>query len=286
MKKMTYAVTGANGQVGSYLTAYLRKQGHVVYELVRSKDKARDPAYYQFFDLAQPDNMPCLQGVDVLIHAAHFFDTTNRRYTDINITGAEELFRHAKHHGVDRCIFISTLSAHAAARSLYGKVKYQLEQTLPLMHPATILIRPGLVFHLPLQGITAAMDNFVKKYPVVPLIGRGDQMIYPCFLPDLARSIYMLTLNPLAMSVPIVAAAEQAMTFKQLIKYLAKQRNKRVMLIPIPFYGIYSLLRMVELAGIPIGLRSDSLLGMQYAESYPDFSATKKLGLSFQGLTN
>jgi len=45
---------------------YLRNRGYIVYELVRSSEKAKDSKYYQFFDLAQPQKIPSLKGVDVL----------------------------------------------------------------------------------------------------------------------------------------------------------------------------------------------------------------------------
>ncbi len=72
------------------------KRGHTVYELVRSAEKAKDKSYYKFFDLAHPKNMPDLHGIDVLIHSAYFFDTTNKKYSLINIKGTQQLFEQAK----------------------------------------------------------------------------------------------------------------------------------------------------------------------------------------------
>src|SRR5207244_325159 len=100
-----------------------------------------------------------------------------------------------KNDNLKYIIYISTLSAHDTACSLYGRTKYQLEQILMQKYKNVIIIRPGLIFHDPLQGITAAMDNFVKKYPVVPLIGKGNQLIYPCFLEEFAQLILMLSLK-------------------------------------------------------------------------------------------
>jgi len=284
MKSLTYAITGANGQIGSFLTAFLRKQGHTVYELVRRQEKAIDPIFYKLFDLSQPDKIPSLQGVDVLIHAAHYFDTTDKNYSVINIAGTQKLFQQARQDVVPYSIFISTLSAHAAASSLYGQVKYQLERIIQKENMKAIIIRPGLVLHSPLQGIAAAMDNFIKRYPIVPLIGRGKQLIYPCLLEDLVQSIYLLSVKQQIVTQPILAATEKGLTFKQLVKYLAFQRQKRVLLFPIPFSGIYYLLKLIEFFGIPFKIRSDSLLGIHYADPHPDFSATKNLGLSFSVL--
>src|SRR3990167_3103347 len=284
MKSLSYAITGTNGQIGSFLVDYLRKRGHVVYELVRSEDKAKDKDYYKFFDLAKPQQIPSLKGIDVLIHTAYFFDTTHKNYTAINTIGTQTLFQRATTDHVKYAMFISTLSAHAAACSLYGKTKYQLEQLLIRENQNAIIIRPGLVFHTSLQGITAAMDHVVKKYPVVPLIGRGKQLIYPCLLEELAQFIFTLSIQQPMIKQPIIAATEQAITFKQLVNHLAIKRQKNILLFPVPFYVIYFLLKMIEFFGLTTGLRSDSLLGIQYASTKIDFSATKNLGMRFSGL--
>ncbi|OGT37945.1 MAG: hypothetical protein A3F11_02940 [Gammaproteobacteria bacterium RIFCSPHIGHO2_12_FULL_37_14] len=281
---LRFAITGANGQIGSFLVNSLRNSGHIVYELVRSPGKAQNKQYSQFFDLAQPKQLPSLKNIDVLIHTAYFFDTTDKDYETINVVGTQQLFAQAQQDQVPYSIFISTLSAHAKASSLYGRIKYQLEQLLIKNAANIAVIRPGLIFHDPLQGITATMDNFVRKFPIVPLIGKGKQLIHPCFLTDLGQLIGTLSLKQPKISQPILAATEQSITFKQLVKYLAKQRKKSVLLIPIPFFGIYFLLKALELFKIKIGLRSDSLLGIQYASTDNDFSALHHLGVQFNPL--
>ena len=284
MKYLVFAITGANGQIGAFLVETLRAQGHVVYELVREAEKAKDKTYYQFFDLTKPEKMPSLKAVDVLIHTACFFDTTDKTYELINVTGTQALFKQAKNDQVKYAIFISTLSAYPEARSLYGRVKYHLEQWLLKEHQNTVVIRPGLVFHTPLQGITAAMDRFVRNYPIVPLIGSGKQWLYPCLLEDLTELIINLSMHQPCIKKPMIAASDQVITFKQLVQYLAEQQQKKVRLCSVPFFVIYLSLKMVELCGLSIGLRSDSLLGLQYANKHLEFTQTKKQGIHFRGL--
>lgn len=284
MNVLRIAITGANGQMGSFLVAYLRKRGHIVYELVRSKEKAKDTNYYQYFDLADPYHMPSFDNIDVLIHTAYFFDAINKDYTKINTLGTQALFRQARTDNVKYTIFISTISAHADAISQYGKVKYQLEILLQQEYDNVIIIRPGLIFSTPLQGIAGAMDNFIKRYPIVPSIGLGRQLIYPCFLEELALFLENLSILQPKINKPVVAASDIYIYFNDLIMYLARKRQKRILLLPIPFYGIYFLLRMIELFGINIGFRSDSLLGLQYANKHHDFVEAKSLGATFSGL--
>lgn len=279
--KIVYAITGANGQLGSFLTAYLRKQGHIVYELVRSESKAKNQNYYQYFDLQKSEKISSLIGVHVLIHAAFFFDVSNpKKYKDINTKGTVALFSQAKKDGVNYNIFISTLSAYANAKSLYGKIKYQLEQML--LKKGVTIIRPGLIFCDSLHGIVASINNFIKKFPVIPVIGFGNQIIYPCHLEDLTKLIYQISLNQPFIKDPVAAASENAITFKKLVQHLENGNRKKVLSLPLPFFIIYFILKIAELIKLPIGLRSDSLLGLQYTNPIIDFIECKKLGGNFR----
>ena len=286
MTSLCYAITGANGQIGSFLVDFLRKRRNTVYELVRAEDKAKEKKYYQHFDLAKPLEMPSLKHIDILIHTAHFFDTTDKNYKKTNVLGTQKLFQQARADGVKYNIFISSISAHAAAFSLYGKVKYELEQLLIEEKSQGVIIRPGLIFHTPLQGITAAIEHYVMKYPIVPLIGGGTQPIYPCLLTELAQLIETVSIKQPKINKPIVAASENSVTFKELIKFLAKQNGKRILFLTIPFYAVYSLLRIMEFLNLPVGLRSDSLLGLQFVNKEMDFSETQNLGFSFNQILN
>ncbi|OGT37641.1 MAG: hypothetical protein A3F12_05000 [Gammaproteobacteria bacterium RIFCSPHIGHO2_12_FULL_38_14] len=284
MKPLVCAITGANGQIGSYLVDHFRNNGYIVYELARSKEKVKDEIYYQYFDLSQPHHAPSLQNIDVLIHTACYFDTTNSNYQEINIIGTQKLFQQAKIDGVKCSIFISTISAYPSACSLYGRTKYRLEQYLANTYDNVVIVRPGLIFHTPLKGITAAIEKIVKNFSVIPMIGRGNQLIYPCSLQDLAKLILKLSIVQPSIKGPIVAAAEQAITLKELISYLAKREKKRVFFLPIPFYLVYWLLKTAEYFRLPIRLRSDNLLGLQYANQHIDFSEIKNLEMDFRAL--
>src|SRR3990167_8381358 len=181
-------------------------------------------------------------------------------------------------------IFISTISAYVGARSLYGRVKYQLEQTFLREKLRGAIVRPGLVIHEPLRGIAATMNRFVKRYPIVPLIGRGQQLIYPCALSELSQLILHLATHQPIIQRPIVASARQGMTFKKFVKHLAKRQQKMRLLLPVSFHMIYFMLKLLEKIGLSIGLRSDSLLGLQYANQQLDFSETNGLGINFSAL--
>lgn len=285
MSKCTvYAITGANGQIGRYLVSYLRQMGNIVFELVRSIDKAADEKYYRFFDLCEQSNMPSLQGVDVLIHTAYFFDLKDiEKYKAVNINGTIALFEKAKCDYVTYSIFISTISAYESAKSIYGRTKFQLEQHLSL-YDNVIIVRPGLIFHHPLQGIAASLDRYIRTLHIVPIVSSGKQLIYPCLLDDLAKFIFKLSQEKSVSHNALVAASPVPITLTELIEYLSRQAQKKIFTLKIPFFFIFLTLKTLEKLRISLVLHSDNLLGLQYTDPCIDFSCTQKLGGEFHSL--
>lgn len=280
MNPITCAITGANGYLGKYLVDSLRQQKYIVYELARSKESALLKEFFLPFSLNET-TLPTLDNIDVLIHCAYDFSANTMQLSDtVNIGGSIRLLAHAKKSGVKKIIVISSMSAYPDARSVYGKTKLALEKKA--MELNAIIIRPGLIFGKNTQGIVGAMQKFIKKFPIVPLIGNGQQEFYPCYLENLYQLIVQLMMIDSPISKPIIAASQNAITFKKIITLLAKSKNQKIMSIPIPFWLIWSGLKLLEMLNVNIDLRSDSLLGAQYYDKNPDFSELEKFDVAFR----
>jgi nucleoside-diphosphate-sugar epimerase len=68
-------------------------------------------------------------------------------YSDLRricVDGSNTLFEAARRAGVERIVFISTISAFDGCRSAYGKTKLAVEKSLA--GTTAVVLRPGLVF--------------------------------------------------------------------------------------------------------------------------------------------
>lgn len=269
MKLLKCAVTGANGYLGKKITQFFREQNWIVYELVRSKDKAKQREYFSLFDLSEK-NIFTLIDIDVLIHCA--YDFTN---TKVNIEGTQRLLADAAIAGVKKIIIISSLSAFENAISIYGKTKLAIEKISSQYN--AIIIRPGLIFGEKTQGIVGAMQRFVQNFPIIPLIGLGNQQFYPCYISDLCNLIFTIIQTDQQYKKPIIAGVTESVKLKQIVSMLAMHASKKIIMIPIPFQIIYFILKLLELMRIPMGLRSDSVLGAVYTDPSPDFTELQKI---------
>lgn len=272
MNNITCAITGANGFIGSHLVNFFRARQFHVIEMTRENN----------FDLSKTP--PDLYGIDVLIHAAYDLKTIDPYLNQkINYEGSVNLLRHAKKCGVKKIIFISSLSAFEGARSLYGRTKLAIESVVAEL--GGVIVRPGLVFDENPRGIVGAMNKFIQHSKIVPLIGHGQQKFYPCHVQDLVELLFYLANSTENYIKPIIAAADHAMTFKEIIKLLAAKQQKKIVLFPMPYFILLFSMKLAEKLGFNIGLRSDSLVGAQYYNPNPDFSATRDVLRKMQRLS-
>jgi len=143
---MRIAVTGSNGYVGSKIVDYLRQQGEEVFELGRTASKSlKKNEQFIYFELGKPIYYKSLQGFDVLIHCAYDFKLRKPKdINQINVQGSIDLLKTAKKAGVNKILFLSTVSAFDGCKTHYGKAKLAIEKEAKKI--GAIIIRPGLIY--------------------------------------------------------------------------------------------------------------------------------------------
>lgn len=277
---MNFGVTGANGYVGSVISKYLRKEGHTVYEFKRKPDKEMNPFWIPY-DLSMELAQEHFRKLDVLIHCAYDFQPSNwTEIQKVNIEGSRRLFQTARLAGVNKIIFISTMSAFSEARSMYGRAKLEIEKEAS--HLGSEIVRPGLVYGPRPGGMMGALLGAVSKFKIIPLIGGGNQIFYLCHQKDLARLIVRLSHSTgLHSKDPICAASENGLAFKNILQILAEYKGRKISFISLPWKPIYLALKVLEMLGFKTRFKSDSLISMLHQDQSPNFDAARQMGVSF-----
>jgi len=286
MRSNTCIVTGASGFVGRGLTQSLRAIGWRVIEWTRKAGGAQEASASLAtpFQLGQNVDPGLLKGARALIHCAYDFGP--RRWDEIvaaNVVGSEKLFQAARQAGVERLIFISSLSAFAGCRSLYGKAKLEIEK---LAHETGAwTIRPGLIYGPNPGGMFGRLVNQVSNSRWVPLLYGGRQTQYLLHQEDLANLVLgILDGRVRSTTDPVCAAHPQGLELKEILAQIAKAFGKRVSFVPIPWQLVWLALKTLELAGAHPSFRSDSLISIVYQDPQPSFAALKTLGIECRPL--
>ena len=277
-----FVVTGANGYLGGSLYRFLKEQGCTIVSLQRILDDDEIKKNQVRFSLKNSLAPDIFKSAEILVHCA--YDPSPVSWRDIeetNIKGSIRLFQAAQAGGIKKIIYISSISAFDNCQSLYGKAKLAIEQEV--VARGGLVIRPGLIFGNKLGGFLAGLQSLVIHCPLIPLIGRGDQILYFSHIEDLCRLIFKLSCESCDnSSVPIIAACENGRPFREVLRILAYQKNKSPMLISVPWKIIWFSLKFLELLGIQMRFRSDNVISLEHQNPHPDFSFLKDIGFSFR----
>jgi nucleoside-diphosphate-sugar epimerase len=277
---MKVAITGSSGYVGGAIKRSLLQANVEILELRRLRDGESPSAEISPFCLGETPSKDSLRGCDALIHCA--YDLSAVAWADIeriNVEGSKKLIDTAQSVGIKRIILISSISAYPSCISLYGRAKMEIEKMVERI--SGIVVRPGLVYGESPGGMMGTLSRFVTRLPLVPVIG-GGQAMYLVHQDDLAEMIKTLIHVPEPPTLPLYACSENPVRFDEILRLLARKSNAQPLFFPLAWRLAWLGLRIAEVMGVRVGVKSDSLLSMMNPNPEPEFNATRSLGLSFR----
>lgn len=235
MKKLL--VTGSNGFVGSYFI-----------------NKYKDRYNIQKFSFLNDDfTLLKLDGIDVVVHLSALVHkmggASAEEYERANVTQTVALAKKAKSSGVKQFLFMSSVKVYGEEsktkyiqnsechpKDAYGKSKLRAEEELLKLQSEDFvlsIIRTPIVYGFGVKANIKSLVNLVKKMPVLPFGGIENRrsMVYVgnlCYVVD-------VLIEQQQKGVFLVSDDEVLSTTK-LIELIAKELNKKIYLLKIPFF--------------------------------------------------
>jgi nucleoside-diphosphate-sugar epimerase len=279
-KQPTIAITGASGFLGSALVKYFGGQGWHVIGLVRKPLSSTEPNIeYREYDITKPLGKNTLKDVDYVVHTAYIkYGKQHPDAMSTNITGAKNLLASCKIHKVKKSLFMSSMSAHDTATSIYGKQKLAVEQLF--VNANGLALRAGLI--LGHGGIVKDMSNFMRSKHIVPVIDGGNQPLQVIAIYDLTRVI-KAALESNIHGV-LTVATPTIYSYKTFYQTLAKSLQIKVAFIPIPYYALLSIFNVAAALHLPLNLGADNLRGLKQLRSTETAADLKKLNITIDDL--
>jgi len=280
------AVTGASGYLGGRILAHLRAGGAEPLALVRRPPAAERSSgagqQARRYALAEPLEPGLLDGVETVVHAAWDLSRRGAEVRAVNVRGSMALLDElAARRG--RAVLISSLAAFAGARSLYGQAKLELERAV--LERGGVVVRPGVVFGVDAGGLFGAMVAAISGRRFAPLFGGGWQRLFVTHDEHLCELIGAIAAGRFELEGPIFAAHEIPTTLRAIALQLAEARNQRLRVIPLPQRLAYLGLRAVEMGGLSLPFRSDSLLSLANPIPLDLIAALERSPVRFPPLT-
>jgi NADH dehydrogenase len=149
-----------------------------------------------------------------------------------------------------------------------------LERQLDAMRD--LVIRPGLVL-APSGGLFERMRRSIERFPVMPLIGGGGQILQTVHIDDLCTGFERALELDLTGAINI--AEPDGVTMKSFIEMLARRLNRRVMLVSVPARPMVVAVRMLERMRVPTPVSSENVLGLLAMRHTPTARDLARLGI-------
>ncbi len=259
---MRVAITGANGYLGKIISKHLIESGHTIVAGTRAPKKlnSNNKISYRKYDLSftQEQCNEFTKGCDAVIHLAFQKKEKNINAREINKTGTLNLFNSTK--DLKYKIYFSTMSAHQDAISDYGISKLEIEKELKNLH----ILKCGLVLSNT-GGLYGELKKIISKSPIIPAIAGGNQAIHTLYYQDLNLCIDKI-LNQKIEKGNYLCGEKESITMKKLYLEIAKSLDKKIALIPIPYWIVEIAFKFIDL--LPINISSENLKGLKSLKSF------------------
>lgn len=266
---MKILLTGANGFIGSFITAALLSAGHEVIAGVR-KPEAINPVVKAFqIDMNAAINpsdwQPHLGGIDAVINCAGILQASRGQdIWAIHHKAPVALFKAAEKAGVKKIIQISAISAEREVGTDYALSKLAADEVLQKMKLNWTVLRPSLVIAPNAYGGTALMRGLASVPLVIPVVGKGDQRFQPVTMADLCDIVVASLISPRARQKTIDVVGPDIFTIGEILikfrRWLGK-KDAPFFHYPMPLAKLSA--KMGDIFGVG-PLRSTSIKHMNY----------------------
>lgn len=277
--EIVVGVTGANGYLGRSLTTALRARGVKVVEFRRARADGAASGSTRQWDLAGHQDPSDFDDLECLVHAAwDLRETEPARAWTVNVDGSKRLLAAARKASVGRCIFVSSMSAYFGTAQTYGLMKLAVERSF--LEVDQIVVRPGLVYGGEVGGMARTLTK-LSRLPLIPVFRGAHQ--FTLHLDDFLDAMHTLITREDVTSSVIGLAHPTPTPFRELMTTLAADSGRSGRFVNVPWHPLLLALRAGERVGLPLPVRSDSLLGLvRPAPSVPGQTLAAELGLHFR----
>jgi NADH dehydrogenase len=236
-------VTGGTGVMGSVLVRGLIERGLRVRVLALPGDPGiarvrRWGAEVREGSVANAADVAGLcEGVETLYHlAAIIIAADPERYRTVNVNGTRHVVDDAVKHGVGHIIHVSSASVVYPRPTPYSLSKRACEAIVRDAQTAYTIVRPTLVYDTRGGQEFDLFLDYLRRFPVVPFIGRGNARKRPVFAGDLVEGLLAIAGNPGAHGKTYNLSGGEAITmrrFARLCLRLSGTPRKPIVTLPV-----------------------------------------------------
>ncbi len=241
----TVLVTGGAGVMGRRLCKGLIERGFDMRVLDRPGTKIEGVEVdLRHGDISDPRTLEGLfTGVGTVYHlAAVLLPTDPSLFESVNIEGTRNVVNASIAAGVQHFVHISSASVVYPNPTRYSLSKREGERIVTSQDRMRwTIIRPTLVYDE--NGGVEFMKylEFLKRFPVVPFIGRGQALKNPVHTEDIMEGLIAIAGNPRTYGKVYAMSGGEAISIWELSKLMLRHQGIEKPFVPIPVWTCRAL---------------------------------------------
>lgn len=272
-------LTGATGFLGGFVLEELVEKGHEVTCFVRKTsnlDKIkRMNVNYVYGELDDYKSIcEALKGKEALINIA-----------SLGFGHGPNIINACEEMAVKRSIFVSTTGIFTKLNPDSKGIRLEAEKLIKESILDYTIIRPTMIYGTPKDRNMWRLVKYLKRLPILPILGSGTYLQQPVYVKDLASVIVSAYENTVSIKKAYNISGAAALTYNDVIDVTGKALGKRVVKLHIPMKLSYNLLKLYEKISKNPKLKAEQVLRLNENKDFSHEDAKQDLGynpLSFE----
>lgn len=272
-------LTGATGFLGEFVLEELVQRGHEVTCFVRRTSNLdrikRLKVKYVFGELDDYKSIcEALKGKEALINIA-----------SLGFGHAPNIVNACEEMGVKRSIFVSTTGIFTKLNPDSKGIRLAAEKLIKASNLDYTVIRPTMIYGTSKDRNMWRLVKYLKRLPVLPILGSGSYLQQPVYVKDLAIAIVSAYEKKVSIGKAYNISGAKALSYNEIVDITGKALGKKVIKIHIPMKFSYNLLKMYEKVSKQPRLKAEQVLRLNENKDFSFEEAKKDLGynpLSFE----
>jgi nucleoside-diphosphate-sugar epimerase len=212
----------------------------------------------------QPSLAGGMQGCQALLNIA-----------SLGFGHAGNIISAAQPAGIERAIFISTTAIFTRLNAKSKTVRLAAEQSIQDSRLAYTILRPTMIYGSPRDRNIWRLIQFIKKTPVIPIMGAGTYMQQPVFVDDVACAITSALESDGTIAKSYNIAGQQALTYNEMVDNIAQKLDKKVSKIHFSTAFTVRVLTWLEKMHIPFLIKAEQVLRLNEDKEFDTTEAQK-----------
>lgn len=271
---MRVLITGATGFTGSYVLPLLLEKGFRVSCFVRPESDTRRLPLARtelvYGDLNDRESLKkALDHKDALVNIASlgFGHVTN-------IVDA------AQDAGIHRAIFISTTAIFTSLNASSKGVRKAAEESIVKSRIAYTILRPTMIYGSSRDRNMCRLIRFLKRWPVLPILGNGENLQQPVYVGDVAQAVVDCLLKDRTIGRAYNIPGGKPLTFNEVIDSISGLLGRKTLKIHFPASPIISFLKFIEKSGLVFPIKSEQFMRLNEDKAFDFIDAASDFGYS------